>query len=262
MSLRPTDKWLLTGPDTPYQRERKVDLFDIRRHELIGVLPGYEAHAQSTAWMLNRAVRAESGPPGEAPTDGSDVSVEAQLRTVGESISEDICVMSATDQGWRLTAVCVAFPSHWSPKDKLGRSLDGIHDPVPGYPRIAAASRAAFDRIAQQPAEHDLPRAIWERFNWTLVADDELCHLDSSAGSNIGRPRAEDLWLRVERQTLTALGADHIVFLIRTFLTRLIDLEPAEKAALATSISGVSSELAEYRSWVGYGDLVARWVES
>jgi dimethylamine monooxygenase subunit A len=188
----------------------------------------------------------------------SDAAAE-RLASVAGMISEDICVMSATSQGWVLSGVCVAFPSHWNPVSKLGSNLDGIHAPVPGYPRIAGASHASFDRIANQWA--DRPRPVWERFNWTVVTDDVLCHLDPATGPT-APPTPAQMWLRVERQSLAALSTGVVVFLIRTFLTPLTSLTSDERLALAESMTGVSPELAKYRNWVGYGEVVSRWLRS
>jgi len=231
VGLRPTDVLLLPGPDTPEQLAEKSRLLDEHGHELVAVLPGAESAAAVVAQQLTKA----------------DSLVAAAL-----AVSEDICVMQRTQGFWQLTAAAVCFPSHWRPRDKLGRGLDAIHDPVPGYERIAAATDQAFDRIADNGG-------IWERFNWTLVADDVLCHL--GPGEPPGQPiRAEDLWLRVERQVLSAVAEDLVVFLIRTFLTPLPALTQSERTALAESLSGVSDELAKYRSWVGYRDAVISWV--
>ena len=65
----------------------------------------------------------------------------------------------------------------------------------------------------------------------------------------------------MERQTLTAMDSDLVVFLIRTFLTPLPELVESERLALQEAISGVSDELAEYRSWLGYREAVSRWVQ-
>lgn len=261
----------MPGPDTEGQLAHKRALFASRATDLLGVMPGYEDHALRTAAAISAARSGEWptqsrqwGSASEAePSAVRDAAIE-HLGVVSTTISEDICVMSATPRGWVLTGVSVAFPSHWKPAAKLGRNLDGIHEPVPGYPRIASASRAAFDRIAAQPAEPSAPRrAIWERFNWTLVADDELCHVEpADPNPSVGEstpPGIESLWLRVERQTLTALADDLVVFLIRTFLTPLSQLDDSERWALAESLTGVSDELAEYRSWVGYREVVRRW---
>lgn len=258
VGLRPTQRWLLPGPDTPDQVAYKGLLRGKRGHELSGVVPN--ADAEGVTWQAAAAVAEAAGI--SIPTVGGVVPeghtrAGAGLAHVASSISEDVCVMSRNSGQWQLVGVAVYFPSHWSPLTKLGGGLDAIHSPVPDYSRIAGATEQAFDRVAATGG-------VWERFNWTLAPDDELCHT-SPATSGVGVTEApataEDLWLRVERQTLAALTRDLVVFLIRTFLTPLPELVEAERQALNEAIAGVSDELAEYRSWLGYREAVSRWVQ-
>lgn len=259
VGLRPTRQWLMPGPDTPAQVAAKAQLLQQRRAELVGVIPG-QAPA---ALLAARAVAGAAGIP--VPKITAKVSADiaaAALADVALHVSEDICVMAKHEGLWSLVAVGVCFPSHWSPRGKLGRTLDAIHEPVPDYQRIASATHAAFDRIAGSappiPPANEPPTDVWERYNWTLVADDGLCHIEPETLPRLVGS-AEDLWLRVERQTLTALADDVVVFLIRTFLTPLDDLNRQERRALGTAVGGVSNELAEYRGWVGYREMVQRW---
>ena len=122
---------------------------------------------------------------------------------------------------------------------------------------MAAATRQAFDRIADSDD-------VWERFNWILTADSALFQPDAPPPQPVTAAQVPQLlWLRTERQTLRALPDDlGVVFGIRTFLTPLADLTEQERAALATSLTGVSSELARYRSALGYREAVQEWVRS
>ena len=231
----------------------KQGLLATRAVELVDSLPG-EA-VQHATLQVAAAVAGAAGL--DLPGGAFGANALELLASVASGISEDICVMSRHSGQWQLVSAAVFFPSHWSPVAKVGLGLEAIHDPVPDYPRIANATEQAFDRIASATG-------IWERFNWTLTPDAELCHT-SPAPSGVGvtePPRsADDLWLRVERQTLAGLASDLVVFGIRTFLTPLPDLLASERVALGEAITGVSGELAEYRSWLGYREAVSRWVQ-
>lgn len=264
VGLRPTQRWLLPGPDSPGQVSLKAALWEGRGEELVGVLP--DAYAVEATLRVSAALAQEAGlsvealalgEQGEADGPRGVAAARKALAEVATNISEDICVMSKRSGRWQLVSLAVLFPSHWSPLSKLGGGLDAIHQPVPDYDRIAGATEQAFERLTRSPG-------VWERFNWTLTPDDALCHT-TSATHGVGvteSPRnAEDLWLRVERQTLTAMDSDLVVFLIRTFLTPLPELVESERLALQEAISGVSDELAEYRSWLGYREAVSRWVQ-
>ena len=256
VGLRPTQRWLLPGPDSPAQVAYKQQLWSRGADGLIGVLP--TTSARQAARRAAQAVAAGAGLhlPEPEGFDAPDSDLGA-LVLVASSISEDLCVMSREAGRWQLVGAAVFFPSHWSPVSKLGLGLEAIHAPVPDYSRIAGATEQAFERIAAS-------EGVWERFNWTLTADGELCHTTApSQGVGVSAPpdSAEELWLRVERQTLTALDADLVVFGIRTFLTPLPALIDSERQALGEAISGVSGDLAEYRSWLGYREAVSRWVQ-
>jgi hypothetical protein len=140
----------------------------------------------------------------------------------------------------------LCFPVHWRLRDKLGRPLDVIHAPVPGFAeRLAGPVERFFAAI--QP-----PRPVW-RVNWSLVGTDAL-YLPPEAG---GRARAvsatlagEQLWLRVERQTLRRLPeSGAVVFGIRTYVERLsaATATPAVAQALALRIREMPPATAAYK---------------
>lgn len=163
--------------------------------------------------------------------------------------TEDLCVLEHRDAAWRLTAACVCSPSRWSLTEKLGRSLDEIHGPVPGFHEgLAGPSATFFDRLA--------PGRLTWRVNWTLLDTPEP-FLPSPAGRHAPRDRVDlgALWFRVERQTLRRLvGTDAIVFTIRTYVTSLDALlvsRPELASLLASTLRTVPSEVADYKGWTG-----------
>lgn len=252
VGTRPTQRWLLPGPDGEEQLATKAHLLAERPADVLLVRPGAEPAVQAMARLVAGTLPA-------GPDFAAGASAEAALVQAALAVQEDLCLMQRDSSGtWRLTAGCVCFPSHWRLADKVGDDLGGIHVPVPGYAdRLAAATRQAFDRIADSDG-------VWERFNWILAADGELFHPDALPPVPVTPEQVPHLlWLRTERQTLRALPDDlGVVFGIRTFLTPLSDLTRQEGEALAASLTGVSEELARYRSALGYRDAVQEWVRS
>lgn len=164
-------------------------------------------------------------------------------------VQEDLCVLAHTDGEWRLVAACVCFPSRWSLTSKLGASLLGIHEPVPGFAEeLARPATTFFDRLTVE-------RPVW-RLNWTLL-DTAALHLPSSAARRRPPPPAEDLgdalWFRVERQTLRRLAdTGAIVFTIRTHVCSLGDLvtaSPSTAGALRATLATVAPDVAAYKGW-------------
>ena len=85
-------------------------------------------------------------------------SVSARYRTLFRSFEQD-------DEGdWILTAAVVAAPTYWWPDEQIGRSLFGLHHPVPGGdPDLARRINRVFDNLQ--------PGKVLERFNWTVQAE-------------------------------------------------------------------------------------------
>lgn len=56
------------------------------------------------------------------------------LDQAGRLVQEDFCILQSDDtHRYRLTAASVCFPGNWRLSDKIGRPLNLIHEPVPGY---------------------------------------------------------------------------------------------------------------------------------
>jgi hypothetical protein len=159
-------------------------------------------------------------------------------------VQEDLILMRRGEDGWRLAAGSLCFPSSWLLVEKFGKPMSAIHQPVPGFgpgTRNAGLIDRMFDKLQiVQPVE---------RFNWSIQADDTLYHPLSNAGRidrATGRPtRFPDLeaaaaaFIRVERQTLRKLpGSGDILFTIRIHLDPIGLLKSRQdRATLAASFA-------------------------
>jgi hypothetical protein len=155
--------------------------------------------------------------------------------------------MQRSDAGYRLVAGVLCFPSHWRLADKLGRPLDVIHGPVPGFAeRLAAPVDRYFESIQAR-------RPVW-RVNWSL-SDTPALFLPPE---HRGHPRAitaedagERLWLRLERQTLRRLPrSGDVLFGIHTYVEPLGDAldSPQVARALAERVREMPEAMARYKS--------------
>ncbi|MEQ8953315.1 MAG: DUF3445 domain-containing protein, partial [Gammaproteobacteria bacterium] len=126
-------------------------------------------------------------------------------------VQEDICLLQLEGAHYRLTAASVCSPSNWALEKKIGRSVDEIHQPVPGY-------QASLAERVNRLLRGLKPNKPMLRFNWSLQHGNELFlrnDLDPPPGEE------KDHW-RVERQTLVKLPrTEAIVFGIRIFLHAL-----------------------------------------
>jgi hypothetical protein len=174
---------------------------------------------------------------------GGDVD-EPPLKAASLLVQEDLVLMRRGEEGWRLAAASLCFPSSWSLAEKFGRPLQDIHTPVPGFgrgTRTADIITRIFDKLqVAQPVE---------RMNWSLQAGPALYMPLSNAGRierAVEKPSrfpevdvAANAFVRVERQTLRRLHiSGDILFTIRIYLDpmRVLERHP-ERATLAASFA-------------------------
>jgi hypothetical protein len=185
----------------------------------------------------------------------------APLELAGRLVQEDLCLMQRGEAGYRLVAAVLCFPAHWRLADKLGRPLEVIHAPVPGFgERLAAPVDRFFCSI-------QVERPVW-RLNWSLVDTPALFLPPEHRGHprEVAAERAgEELWLRVERQTLRRLpGSGDVVFGIHTCVEPLaaaID-SPETAQALAARIREMPEPMARYKSILPIREALLAWLDA
>lgn len=216
----------------------QAEVLGLVRDHLVGgfpsVFPGTRQWEQALA-ALN-TVASENHPP---------------LLAAALLVQEDLVLMRRGEDGWRLAAASLCFPSSWSLAEKFGKPMHEIHAPVPGF---AAGTRNA-DLIARMFDNLRLDRPV-ERLNWSLQTDAELHKpmssqaLDeraSARASRFGTAPAKNAFIRVERQTLRKLPVSgDILFTIRIFLDPMPVLEcHPGRASLARSFAAQLAALDE-----------------
>jgi hypothetical protein len=187
-------------------------------------------------------------------------SDEAPLELAGRLVQEDLCLMQRAEAGYRLVAAALCFPAHWRLADKLGRPLQAIHEPVPGFGERLA------DPVDRFFANIQVARPVW-RLNWSLVDAPTLFRPPEHRGNP--RPISAEqagrqLWLRVERQTLRRLPrSGDVVFGIHTYVDPLeaaID-SPQAAQALAARIREMSDAMARYKSILPIRAPLLAWLD-
>ncbi|ESZ29181.1 DUF3445 domain-containing protein [Mesorhizobium sp. L2C084A000] len=168
---------------------------------------------------------------------------EAPLAKASQLIQEDLILMRRGDNGWRLVAGSLCFPSSWSLLEKFGKPLHDIHAPVPGFgpgTRPAELINRMFDGLQGQAVE---------RYNWSIQSDNALYHplsdlqrIDRATNRRSRFPDGDidaHAFIRVERQTLRKLPVSRdILFTIRIHLDPLAVLaRHPDRAKLAASFA-------------------------
>ncbi len=187
----------------------------------------------------------------------------------GRLVQEDLCLMAEEPESgeYRLVGASVCFPSRWRPAEKLGQNLDGIHGPVPRYDTTLSSPMQRF--FARLKAD----RPVW-RVGWS-VADSPDLFLPGQHGGVQQNPAhvaahitaanaGENLWLRVERQTLRRLPlSGQILFTIRIYVNSLADAAgtPEDAAHLAASFRHMAPDFRAYKGITPVADAAIAWLD-
>jgi len=162
-------------------------------------------------------------------------------------VQEDLILMRRGENGWRLAAGSLCFPSSWKLTEKFGKPMHEIHAPVPAFgpgTRMADLIARMFDKLQ--------PGNPVQRFNWSIQANDALYHPLSNeerADRATLRPAkfadGAAAFIRVERQTLRKLPVSgDILFTIRIHLDPMAVLgRHPERARLAAGFAAQLSAL-------------------
>jgi dimethylamine monooxygenase subunit A len=257
MGLRALDleEWIEIDRDFDEQMAERDRLLTERRDEVFAALPESAAGQEEVLELLLDHLPARF--PSHFGRSGADLLCRRTgerlrsdparpLLAVGQMVQEDFCLMQKSPAGYRLVAAILCFPAHWRLADKLGRPLDAIHAPVPDF---AARLARPVDRFF---GSLQVERPVW-RTNWSLVDTPELFR----PPEHRGRPRTvcaaragEQLWLRVERQTLRRLPCSgDVLFGIRTYVEPLAEVADAPNVAqaLADRVREMPSGMAGYK---------------
>ncbi len=184
------------------------------------------------------------------------------LELAGRLVQEDLCIIQNADDGPRLTAAILCFPSRWRLHEKLGKPLTAVHGPVPLYAERLATP---VDRFMAKVK----PGHIASRLNWSVLDDPAMYQPTGkwreATNSAITPENAGDtLYLRVERQTLRRLPAsDAILFGIRVHsypLARAI-AKPEYAARLAEAVRALPDPTVHYKSLKAFGPALLAWLD-
>jgi hypothetical protein len=240
-ALAPAD-WLWRDERFAAETARRVELIATRPGEVHAVLPGAEPAAGELVAMVLEHVARHHDPTvlGTSPDPTTPLLALAWLA------QEDFCLLAPQADGRHaLQAALLCFPAHWRLAEKLGRPLAVIHAPVPG---LNARLGAAADRFLASLA---VERPVW-RANWSVVESPALFHpqprepVTDLTAANAG----DQLWLRIERQTLRRLAeTGAVVFTIRTLVRPLGELarKPGVARAMAARVREMDGAMAAYK---------------
>jgi hypothetical protein len=240
--------WLEAGNDLAAQIPERIELASSVPDVVYQELPGYEGAVQELISRIienlkefhDRDYSFTSNTVRHIPTDTLvSLTCEDVLLQISTIIGEDLVVLSREDEEWKIVAGAVLFPSRWKLSKKIGKGMDAVHAPVPGYESaLAPYMTATFDKIG-------VDRPVWRK-NWSLHSTEDL-HQPTSIHEQV---LPEDYWWRTERQTLTrSQEGEFLYFTIRNRAEPLVWIKENAQSALEFSktLESFSPETIEYK---------------
>tara|TARA_B100000678_G_scaffold187449_1_gene156709 strand:- start:910 stop:1710 length:801 start_codon:yes stop_codon:yes gene_type:complete len=193
-------------------------------------------------------------PEGAAP--GAELAamlgVTGGLPDAAKAHHEDMCLLTRheDEEQYRLVGAAVAWPSDWTPADKLGLPLRALHAPIQGYEAQLASGVDNFMAKLK-------PGAIYGRANWFIAATGSrrwVAAPPDRAFAHVTPENAGDtLFVRSERQTLRRLPqTGSILFTIGIYVAALGQLSAANVARLAKSVQAMLEGEGERRGTGAY----------
>lgn len=178
-------------------------------------------------------------------------------------IQEDLALVSTAPTGrGQVLALHLCAPNHWAAADRVGRSFQEAHQPVPQFERIARHTPRMLENLRDA--------GPYVRFAWGLSTDSRLNHHPdappgwSDAAAWNGRrfdPAAPELFLRTERQALVGIPeAECFVFAIHTYFTPAARLRAQQRQVLAEAVEKMNPEIARYKGLLGQQEVIAAWL--
>lgn len=212
------------------------------RRALLTALPERHAPWESGADPILDALLGLFPEPEARTMKGGGASSGRELGGLWEP---DFALLRRDSDGeFRMAGGCVCDPSAWDPAGKLGRTVMGIHSPVPTLNQeLGARIRSFLDRL---PRDTTLTRE-----NWGLAAvPDRNLHPALSPPRLTLDAALSGVWLRVEHQAFRALpAADGIVFVIWLTVHPLTEAltDPLVRASFRQLLESMPAAIADYK---------------
>jgi len=178
------EDWLTQSDTYDAQMTYRRELMAAKREAVFQPTPDAEAACEE----LRDIICAEGGHP---KSDAAHPLIDA-----ASHVQEDLCILQKRGESHLLTAAVMCFPSSWDLRDKIGRSIDSIHEPVPEFSNVSNIVERMLSAIR---VEQPLGRA-----NFLIYTDPEL---HQPRGEGIAKPidPKAPRYIRVERQTFRRL---------------------------------------------------------
>ena len=243
LGVRPLDlrNWIELGPDAEAAIDAKPRLMREHPDTVFAVLDDAGTESSEVADALVEHLRVRwPDRYGDLVLDPSLHPLDAAARLV----PEDLVLLVEREGRLVFGGGSVCFPNRWDLHSKLGLSMAAVHAPVDRLnEQLEAPIDAFFDRLT--------PRRSFWRLGWGILdTPDWYTPVDGTAAPRPADPGPDELFLRVERETLRRFAATNcVLFTIRTYVTPIPDVAANSDVArrLADSVDALPDDVRQYK---------------
>lgn len=151
------------------------------------------------------------------------------------NLQEDIAIHKVTEEKDWLAACHICFPSGWRPEDKIGKSFDEIHEPIPGM-NLKNSKAVVRSMVYSGP---------FVRFVWGLCYERKLSTHPDLSGSKFD-PDDPKIWVKIERQV--TYGFPDIKSTLFVIRQEILEREEIDYKSLYKTCLGMSAEQRKYKN--------------
>ena len=157
------------------------------------------------------------------------------IKDLGLAIEDDVVIMHKV----KLDACFVAFPSSWNAGEKVGKTLNELHEPIADNEALLRASEGIMRAMSSGQSFH--------RYTWGISSLSGYSNHPSYERPDFDS--LDDLTFRVEHErTATVIKDTTAVFLIHVDIYPLKEVLKTDFGLIKDSIDSMSDNVLEYKN--------------
>lgn len=243
MGVRPktgSTPWLTAHtPDVTRVLSHKHAMFSRHRQQVSAHLP-FNVEAQRE--VLDAVVSYfEAHDPARLASWHPHSRELSPLETAAHLTAEDLLVLSPTPSGLVLTSAVVCLPNKWDLLEKIGKTIEEIHAPVPQLNEQLQRKISTFLNALKPDKQY------W-RVGWGLATNPDPYQPSPQSPDLFG---GAAVYVRLERETFTRLPVSNsILFTIATNVIPVddLDLDLSPWKDIFSSLGTIPEDIAAYKN--------------
>ena len=171
------------------------------------------------------------------------------IKDLGLAIEDDVVIMHRG----KLEACFVAFPSSWNAGEKVGKTLNELHEPIADNEALLRASEGIMRAMSSGQSFH--------RYTWGISSLSGYSNHPSYERPDFDS--LDDLTFRVEHErTATVIKDTTAVFLIHVDIYPLKEVLKTDFGLIKESIDSMSDNVLEYKNLNKVKELMSEYILS